>query len=324
MSDSAVPDTYGDVTGEYLELRNGAGLVAGAHEVVWVEGPDAVSFLDGLLSQDVTGLAVHEAARSLLLEPRGRITELLWVLRGEDRVGLVCDPGRAGPTIAALTSFLFRVDTELHAGREPAVEVWGPGAAGVLEAAGLPAPGGWRPAGRGLVASLPLGGLDRYLVVGAHGLEEAGARPAGSIAATAVRLEAGEPLTGVDVGEDTIPHETGLVPFAVSFTKGCYLGQELVARIDSRGHVNRHLRGVVVGENVLPPVGAVLLSADDGGAGETEVGRLSSVAESLAVGAPIGIGFVRREVEPGTPVRVSWQGGEAAGEVRALPLDDFS
>ncbi|HSG79508.1 MAG TPA: glycine cleavage T C-terminal barrel domain-containing protein, partial [Acidimicrobiia bacterium] len=96
------------------------------------------------------------------------------------------------------------------------------------------------------------------------------------------------------------------------------LGQELVARIDSRGHVNRHLRGVALIDTVVPPEGSELM------AGDAAVGTLTSVAESLTVMAPVGLALVRREVEPGTEVTVRWEGGSARARVLALPLDDFS
>jgi folate-binding protein YgfZ len=152
----------------------------------------------------------------------------------------------------------------------------------------------------------------------ASDMVEAGGIVAGARAARAVRVEAGEPKMGEDLDEATIPNETGLVPFAVSFTKGCYLGQELVARIDSRGRVNRHLRGVVITENVLPPDRAAVM------VGEAEVGRVTSVVESLTLRAPVGLALVRREVEPGTDVAIAWAGRSIGGTVRALPLDDFS
>jgi folate-binding protein YgfZ len=158
--------------------------------------------------------------------------------------------------------------------------------------------------------------LSRHFIVNA-GLDEvaaAGARPVGLLAHTAVRVEMGEPVMGVDVDEATIPQEAGLETDAVSFTKGCYLGQELVARIDSRGHVNRHLRGVVLAENALPPDGADVMAA------AATVGSITSVSESLQVGAPIGLGLIRREVDAGTAVEIRWPGGSAKAEVRALPL----
>ncbi len=119
---------------------------------------------------------------------------------------------------------------------------------------------------------------------------------------------------GVDVDERTIPQEAGVVEETVSFTKGCYLGQELVARIDSRGHVNRLLRGVVIETNVLPPEGAGLWMDD------RQVGAITSVAESLTVRAPVGLALVRREVSPGDRVEVRWDQGTAPAMVSELPL----
>jgi folate-binding protein YgfZ len=131
----------------------------------------------------------------------------------------------------------------------------------------------------------------------------------------AVRIEAGVPVMGREIDEKTIPAETGVVERAVSFTKGCFTGQELVARIDSRGgNVPRHLRGVVVGTNVVPPVGATITV--DG----KEVAVLTSVAESLERRAPVGLAYVRRAVEPPADVVVSWDGGSAPARVEALPL----
>ena len=121
---------------------------------------------------------------------------------------------------------------------------------------------------------------------------------------------------GVDVDEKTIPQETGLVPEAVSFTKGCFLGQELVARIDSRGRVNRHLRGIRMLEPVVPPVGARV--SHEG----KVVGQLTTVGESPALEAPVALALVRREAPPGTPVHVSWEHGNAAAIIEQLPLLD--
>jgi folate-binding protein YgfZ len=312
---------FGDVTGEYLALRREAALVRPAHDLVWVSGPDALQFLEGLLSQDLGSVPGGGVARSLLLEPRGKIASLLWVLAGGPaELGLVADPGW-GPSLADdLEHFRFRVDAEIHQEEAPVVEVWGPGAAAALEGSGLVPPAGWARDGGTVAASLPLGALPRYLVVGegVAALEAAGVRPAGEVASTTVRIEAGEPRMGVDVDRGTIPQESGLVPEAVSFTKGCYLGQELVARIDSRGRVNRHLRGLTVDENVIPPEGAAVES------GDARVGRVTSVGESLSLRAPVALAMVRREVDPGDAVVIRWEGGGARATVRALPLDDFS
>jgi len=131
----------------------------------------------------------------------------------------------------------------------------------------------------------------------------------------AVRIEAGIPVMGLEIDEGTIPAEAGVVDRSVSFTKGCYTGQELVARIDSRGgNVPRRLRGVIVGDGASPPVGA-LLEVDG-----KEVGRLTSVAFSPRVGATVALAFVRRAVDPPAEVVVEWEGGSSPARVEALPL----
>ncbi|MFQ5947711.1 MAG: hypothetical protein ACE5KX_02475, partial [Acidimicrobiia bacterium] len=158
--------SYGDVTGEYLALRTGAGLVTGEHELVWARGPDAVAFLNDLLSQEIAGLPVAATARSLLLAPQGKLRATLWVLRGEEEVGLVCDAGLAETVIGDLTRFLIRVDVELEPEQRPVLEVWGAGASRVLGDAGFASRPGWESRGDVVVARLPLGNLDRFGVVG--------------------------------------------------------------------------------------------------------------------------------------------------------------
>jgi len=313
------PASYGDVTGEYLALRGAAGIVSGHHEVVWVRGPDAVPFLDGLLSRDLGRLDDPAVARSLLLQPQGKLQSLLWVLRGDGAAGLIVDAGSGEETIRSLERFLLRVEARIAADDRGVFEVWGPRSAEVLELAGIGAPAAWADREGVLAARIPLGGLPRYLLAGADraALEAAGAMRSGRDAATAVRIEAGEPQMGVDVDESTIPQESGLVEEAVSFDKGCFLGQELVARIDSRGRVNRHLRGVVITENVLPPLGARITAEGE------EMGRLTSLGESLTLRAPVGLALIRREVGPGSPVSLEWDGGSTRAVVRELPLDDF-
>jgi folate-binding protein YgfZ len=317
------PATYGDVTAEYLAARREAAVVHTGREMVWVRGPDTVTFLDGLLSQSIGAMEVGELAPSLLLSPRGKLRALLWVLRGDGEVGLVADSNVGAQVIGDLGRFKIRVDVDLVADSAPTVEVWGPSSPEVVAAAGLPVPEtrGWLHSDAGAVARLPLGQstLERIFVGGASGdaLVTAGGTRVGLLAATAVRIEAGEPLMGVDVDEGTIPQEAGLVEAAVDFDKGCYLGQELVARIDSRGRVNRRLRGLVVRGAVIPPPGAVVRA--DG----QELGEVTSAGESFELRAPVAMATIRREAEPGAVVELAWEGGSASAVVRSLPLDSF-
>jgi folate-binding protein YgfZ len=171
------------------------------------------------------------------------------------------------------------------------------------------------------VVPVPWPGGDRFDVVGpAAAVDEVEAALAESGVARidddtyeALRIEAGVPRQGLDTDEKTIPQEAFLELDAVSFDKGCFLGQELVCRIDTRGHVNRHLRKLGSIEGGRPPRGAEI------GAGERVVG---SVTSSVVAGElpPAALGYVRREIEPPAPVTLRWDGGEAHAVAEALPM----
>jgi folate-binding protein YgfZ len=255
--------------------------VAGTHEVVQVHGPGAASFLQGLLSQDVESLDPVKARRSFLLRPQGKLRALLWVSRDGDRHELYTDVGYGQVVAEDLAHYKIRVKAEIT-GPEPVWQVIG-GTGGVDASTGGLV--------RSFVRAAPLQpdflSLDMW---------------------TALRIEAGEPVMGVDVDEKTIPQETGLVGDAVSFTKGCYLGQELVARIDTRGRVNRHLRGLLLREATFP--GTVVT------VGAEEVGSVSSVAWSERLSANVGLALLKRTVQPGETVAVA----DGSGLVVELPF----
>lgn len=303
-----MPSSFGDVIGEYRAITGAAAVVTGAHDVVWVEGRDAVRFLQGIISQDVEALGEWSVARSFFLSPQGKLRALLWVAKAPERVALIVDAGRGETLAEDLEYYRIRVKAAIHLEERPIWEVWGPDA---LSTTGVGPD--WEVRDDGAAIPMPMRGLDRVLLIG-------GTRPglprAGRLAVTAVRVEYGEPVFGVDVDEATIPQETGLTDESVSFDKGCYLGQELVARIDSRGHVNRHLRSLAVTRNVLPPEGAPVYE------GERQVGVMTSVSESLA--SPVGLVLLRREVEVGAEVEIRWDGGSVPAVVRSAPLQPAS
>ena len=134
-------------------------------------------------------------------------------------------------------------------------------------------------------------------------------------AAEVLRVEAGVPRFGAEIDERVMPAEAGLVDRAVSFTKGCYVGQEPVARLHYRGHANRALRAL--GPAVVPGPGAVVV------VGEREVGRVTSSVDSLSLQRPLSLAIVRREVEEGARVRIAWEGGACDAEVLPLPPYDW-
>jgi folate-binding protein YgfZ len=168
-------------------------------------------------------------------------------------------------------------------------------------------------------------GFDLFVAADAAGalwdaLAAAGARPAGFGVIETLRIEAGRPRFGADLTEDVIPteafEEAGLMERAISFTKGCYTGQEVIIRIAHRGHVNKHLRGLLLGDAPAPAPGTRLVNAETG----KDVGSLTSVAHSPMLGQAVALGYVRREVEPGAIVHLGTPDGPAATVVR-LPFE---
>lgn len=266
-------------------LRNGVARIGSDRGLVWVEGRDAVGFLQGILSQDVEEMGEGTVAQSLFLGPQGKLEAVVWLLRGDQRVGILTQ-NHPAEFAGALDHYRIRVKAEIRIDDRPVSELWGPGSHHMV---GLEGPGLWFEHDGGVVAALDYGDYHRAIVVGEMTLGEA-PDVDGSAAVEAMRILIGEPLFGVDVDQKTIPQESGLLDQAVSLTKGCYLGQELVARIDSRGRVNRHLRVVELSEPVEPGT-AVALEGKD-------VGVLTST--TALTDPPLGLGLLHRTAEPGS------------------------
>ena len=284
---------------DYRAFREAAGAVELPRDFVRAAGPDANTFLQGQLSQDVLGLAVGASTWALLLQPQGKVTAFLRVLRvGEEEFVLETDAGFGPAVIERLNRFKLRVKADLDPLAWRCLAVRGPKAHELVP--------------EGVVADWP--GLPGRDLVGEAPAAPAGVVMCGMDAYEAVRIEAGIPVMGRELDEGTIPAEAGVVDRSVSFTKGCYTGQELVARIDSRGgNVPRRLRGLVLAEGPAP-VGASVTA--DG----KEVGQLTSVAFSPGLDATVALAFVRRAVEPPAEVVVEWDGGSSPARVEALPL----
>ena len=271
---------------------------------VVVTGPEARSFLQALVSADLDPLASGEGVRSLLLSPQGKLDVAFRALLVDDEVWLDTDPGFGAQLAASLNRFRIRVAAEVRdrTGEFGVISVIGPAVPDALTA-GLPA---------ALHAHVAYEGA--RLVRTEHGVDLVGPNDAvpsvGAEAYDAWRIERGIPAQPDDIDDKTIPQEAELERDAVSFTKGCFLGQELVCRIDSRGHVNRFLRRVHDIEGDWPVAGAEVVVDGKG------VGALTSVAPGeLRTGA---LGYVRREVEPPADVELRWDGGHAHARVDAL------
>ena len=285
-------------------------------------GSGAQEFLAGQVTNDIVGLTDGRGCYAAFLTHKGKMLGDLRVLAVGDPVAeLLLDTERA--TLQALFDMIRRFkigyDVELHKRtiQSGLLSLIGPRARAIAGAEDLPDEEHAHRAGEIAGKAVRLIATDVGVDVLCDAedtdavraaLEQAGATPVSEAATEILRVEHGRPRYGVDVDDATIPQEAGLNERAVSFTKGCYVGQETVARLFYRGKPNRHLRGLRLSEPV--PVGASLTL------GERTVGQISSSIVSPTYG-PIGLALVRREAAIGETVDVE---GGATAEVVELPF----
>ncbi|MEY2516511.1 MAG: hypothetical protein QOJ89_3869 [bacterium] len=318
-----MPTITDELSSEHRALTEGCGLIDRSDRgKLALTGSEARSFLAGQVTNDVVGLGGGDGCYAAFLTHKGKMLGDLRVLAvGEPVEELLLDTERA--TLQALFDMVRRFkigfDVELHKRtlQSGLLSLVGPHARRVAGAQDLPADEHAHRAGEIAGHAVRLiatdGGID-VLCDAADteavraALERAGATAVSEAATEIVRVERGRPRYGLDLDDTTIPQEAGLNERAVSFTKGCYVGQETVARLFYRGKPNRHLRGLRLSEPA--PAGAGLTL------GERVVGRLSSSVVSPTHG-PIALALVRREAAVGDTVDVE---GGAGAEVVALPF----
>jgi folate-binding protein YgfZ len=292
-------------TSDYERVTESAGLVDRSDRAKFlVRGGEAVDFLQGQVSNDVEALASGQGCYATVLSHKGKLRTDLRILRGDDWLWLDTEPIGHAVLEHMLRTYSLGRDVQYE---------------DVTEARALLSIVG--PAARERLDVAPPG-AEHSFVTGEHGLYVAtllgvdvicepgttlDVEPVSDEAAECVRIEAGRPRLGYDMDAETMPQEAGLNDRAVSFTKGCYVGQETVARLHYRGKPNRHLRGLKLTEPAERGEDIVL--------GEKVVGRLGSTSVSPRLG-PIALALVRREAPPGATVDV----GGAPAEVVPLPF----
>lgn len=291
----------------YEQFCDGRAVAAVEREVVSVTGADALRFLQSQTSQDLDALK-DASGWTFVLEPSGRLGFWFRVhCRADDELYLEMDPGSGDGLVARLRRFLLRTDAQFSdpARRWLVCRRWA--ANGPVPEQALPL-GGWR----GTPVGPEVAGEDLLLDSGIDPDSVLGGAPQVPVGVLErYRVVHGVPVVGVDVNDQTIPGEFGqwAIDASVSFTKGCYTGQELVARIDSRGgNVPRPLRVVVAEADHLPSVGDAVMH--DG----REAGRLTSVVPSLGSGHPVvALAPLARSVTPGAAVEILGSAGSIAG-----------
>jgi folate-binding protein YgfZ len=308
-----------ELDAQYRQLREECGLLVRERGAIDVLGPDGAEYLQGQLTNDVEALGVGEGQYAALLDRKGHMQTDLRVLRvGEDAILLDTEPQTKDAALRHLTMYSIGRDVQVgDASAERAfISLIGPRAAEIAGTPPLPefANEATKLASVDVVAVGTRDGIDilfpaaeRERVIAT--LTDAGAVEVSPEAVEILRVEAGVPRFGAEMDAGTMPAEASIVDDAVSFTKGCYIGQETVARLHYKGKPNKHLRGLRLSAAAAP--GAALRL------GDKEVGTLGGAVVSPAHGA-IGLAIVRREAEPGTEITVGEDGVTA--EVVALPF----
>jgi aminomethyltransferase len=328
-----LPGCYGDVAAEHRSARDDVAVIDRSFVgKVVVTGRDRQAFLQGMLSNDIKSLQPGQGAPAAFLDAHGKVMALLQVHVLEDRVLLELPPSLTEKTLGLLDRYLISEKAYFEAADETfaVLAVEGPRAGELLASL----------AGRSLdlaphqhvevsIAGAPVRVI-RHGETGATGFQcwtmafqgaalwraliEAGARPVGARALDVLRVEAGIPWYGLDVDETVILPETRL-EHLVNYNKGCYIGQEVVARVKYRGHVNRALSGLVLEGDSVPARSAKVMA--DG----AEIGWVTSAVRSLSLGRPIALGYLRREhFAPGTLVTVKDDDVLIPARVAALPF----
>jgi folate-binding protein YgfZ len=334
-----LPAQFADPADEHRLARQAAALADTNFRAAFsLSGPDRVRYLNAVLTSNVRDMAAGQGTIGLLLNGQGHILAELEALAREDRLIVLGHAMVREQTAAILDKFIIMDDATLtdETAETGTLAVEGPAAPAIvreltsLDLRALPArghaeatvkvPGGETPCrvihhslfgfpgAEFLVRRDALAALWAAL---AGAVRARGGAPIGYRALNSLRLEAGVPWFGSDFDAHHIPHEAALEGTHISFTKGCYTGQEIVERVRSRGHVNRRLTGLAFASEAPPEPGSALL------AGGADVGIVTSASFSPLLGKSIGLGYVRREHN--TPGSVL-QCGQTAAEVIELPL----
>jgi folate-binding protein YgfZ len=304
---------------EHRVLLEGCGLVDRSERgKLALTGTEAKAFMHGQVTNDVEALEPGSGAYAAFLTHKGKMRGDLRILDLGDELLLDTERPALQELFNMIHRFKLAMDVELHKRtvQMGLLSLIGPESRRVAGAEGLPA--AEHASARGAIAGRPVvlavtdAGVDVFTEAAdtaavRAALEAAGAVPVSEEAAEVVRVERGRPRWGADLDDSVIPQEAGLNERAVSFTKGCYVGQETVARLYYRGKPNRHLRGLRLSEPVAPGTPLAL--------GEREVGRVGSSVVSPTHG-PIALAILRREAQPGAALAA----GDATAEVVALPF----
>src|SRR5580704_3540637 len=337
-----LPLHFGNPREEYAAALSGAALIDWSdHGVIELTGSDRVKFLHSFCTNDVKRLAAGQGCEAFITNVKGRILGHVCIDAGSSSLRLDAGPVSTDRLAAHFERYIINEEVAIADGSLEWGEllVMGPSAARVIsptfgevaELGPLEHVEGDRATGRSRVSCRDIGVHTAYVVNAPRAelaelwetLRKGGALPAGSAVWSGLRIEAGLPIYGVDLNEDNLAQEAGRTRSAISFMKGCYLGQEPIARLDAMGHVNRELRSLRILGDVIPPAAARVFS--DAG-GTTAVGSVTSAAFSFGSNSAVALALVRSSVSAQgsqvfvdtgpslSPAAVFWSPGVGEGD----------
>jgi folate-binding protein YgfZ len=340
----SVPSSYGDVLFEYAAVRErGAGLIdLSSRGRLLVSGSEAVQFLNGLITNDMKTLAENHWMPAAFPNVQGRLLASVRVVRqsshqltsGFSSFLIDTEPATHAQVRKTIERFTLAGDFHLTdlTGQTALLSIQGTDAKNIIRTLFGDSAGGlephqlistnWAQTSLTIIRASHTAANGFDLIIDAKSaaalwtaLIGASARPVGFDALEILRLEAGQPRFGIDMDETNVVSETGLDD-AVSFTKGCYLGQEIIARIKYRGHVAKKLSGLM-----LEPMAKIERDAKINFADGKEIGRVTSVTFSPHLGSTIALGYLKYDyLSPGTEVMVSAGDDVLPARVVALPF----
>jgi folate-binding protein YgfZ len=338
--------TFGDVELEYAAIRRGAGLFDSPHlGTILVTGKDRIEFLNRMLTQELKGMETGEVRSAFWLNRQGRIQSDLLLIELGDRMLIVVDICQTASTVKTLREFVFAEDVEFKdiSSEYHHIAIHGRQTIEFLTAACGLAPDRFEAcAANALTINFIELTLAHHDQAGEPGFDlivpienapqiwnhllsftqdkDVRVRPIGWYAYNIARIEAGTPLFNIDFGPTNLPHETGMLRERVSFTKGCYLGQEIVARMESLGKPKQMLVGLKMKEDLLPVAdGQVFQIGADGGMGSQVGAVTSSTLSPMLSAAPIAFAMIKTaHAAIGQEVLVNAEGAQARAAIHPL------
>jgi folate-binding protein YgfZ len=334
FSGCVLPEVFSDFESEYRAAKETVALLdTNWHAVITLSGRDRVKYLHAVTSNDIKGLSEDFGTRALLLNPQGHILAELEVYALQEKLLVLAHASARERTVATLKKYILGSQVQLEDITEQtgSLAVEGPRVATIIaQTTGLSLDGFSELS----LAEVPVDGVPCHLIRRSHfggegaeliaprehigllwknlqaSVHALGGRPIGMKTLDALRLEAGIPCFPADFNDAMIPHEAGVENTHISYSKGCYTGQEIVERVRSRGHVNRRRVQLKFSTAAAPEPGTKLRAAGAEGANGAEVGYVTSAAFSPAADTAIGMGYLRREHNsPGSVVE--FEGGTA-------------